>query len=218
MSADHPRLQTLSLHAGVGSRAIIGCCDTESGNDINGAGVVVGTAQQSAIVGTRGFVAAGTSFTLLSILPGANSEFSAGAVAINDAGQIVGKSPSGDGSVAQHAVLWSSAGVIQDFGTLGGTNSAAIDINNSGQVIGSSQIAGDAATHFFIWDAEDRDAGPEHGDQSRHHQRRRDQRRGTESAARIRRRVGSRMPSSTRPGRASVTSGRWAERPARRRD
>ena len=139
---------------GSGVVRIIGCCDTESGNDINSAGVVVGTAQQSAIVGTRGFVAVGTSFTTLSILPGANTEFSAGAVAINDAGQIVGKSPSGDGSVALHAVLWSSAGVIQDLGTLGGTNSAAIDINASGQVIGSSQIAGDAATHFFIWDAE----------------------------------------------------------------
>ena len=134
---------------GSGSVRITGCCDTGVGRDINDAGVVVGTTQQSAIVGNRGFVAVGTSLTTLSILPGATEEFSADAVAINNAGQIVGRSPFGSSGV--HAVLWSADGVIQDLGTLGGTNSTAIDINATGQVIGSSQIAGDAATHYFLW-------------------------------------------------------------------
>ena len=132
-----------------GAQALTGCCDTMWGNDINDAGVIVGTAQTSIVVGNRGFVATGSSTTPLSILPGADPEGSAGAVAINNAGQIVGASVTS--SFTTHAVLWSAVGVIQDLGTLGGTNSQAIDINGSGQVIGSSQTTGDAATHFFLW-------------------------------------------------------------------
>lgn len=128
---------------------LTGCCDTQYGADINDAGAVVGVTQTSAIIGTRGFVATGISMVPLSILPGASAELNAGAVAINNGGQVVGYSPSA--AVSQHAVLWSAEGVIQDLGTLGGTNSTAIDINASGQVIGSSQIAGDGATHFFLW-------------------------------------------------------------------
>lgn len=134
--------------SGGGAVMLTGCCDTEWGADINDAGVVVGTAQTSLIVGNRGFVAVGTTMTPLSILAGADPELSAGAVAINNAGQIVGFSPSVTG--AGHAVLWSSAGVIQDLGTLGGTTSEAVDINASGQVIGKSLIA-DASTHYFLW-------------------------------------------------------------------
>jgi probable HAF family extracellular repeat protein len=137
--------------AATGAVRLVGCCDTEWGNDINEAGVVVGTAQTDAATGSRGFVASGTTMTRLPILPGAAAELSAGAVAINDVGQIVGSSMTG--SSATHAVLWSSEGAIQDLGTLGGTNSAAIDINDAGLVIGSSQIAGDAVTHFFLWSA-----------------------------------------------------------------
>ncbi len=135
--------------SGTGAQQLTGCCDSMWGNDINDAGVIVGVAQTSAILGNRGFVASGSSTTPLSILPGADPEGSAGALAINNAGQIVGASVA-PGFVT-HAVLWSAAGDIQDLGTLGGSNSSAIDINASGQVIGSSQIAGDAATHFFLW-------------------------------------------------------------------
>jgi len=89
--------------------------------------------------------------TTLPILAGGDPEQFAGAVAINDAGLIVGYSPSPTG---RHAVLWSAAGVVQDLGTLGGSTSEAIDINSSGLVIGKSLIAGDAATHFFLWSTE----------------------------------------------------------------
>jgi probable HAF family extracellular repeat protein len=134
-----------------GAQVLTGCCDTMWGNDINDAGVIVGVAQTNALEGSRGFVAAGSSTTALSILPGASTEGSAGAVAINDLGEIVGASIAP--GFATHAVLWSPSGVIQDLGTLGGTNSAAIDINIRGQVIGSSQTTGNAATHFFLWSA-----------------------------------------------------------------
>jgi probable HAF family extracellular repeat protein len=131
--------------------ALDGCCGAQWGADINDAGVVVGTAQISLVLGTRGFVASGTSMLTLPILAGADPELSAGAVAVNDAGQIVGYSPSAAG---RHAALWSSNGEVQDLGTLGGSSSEAIDINASGLVIGKSRIAGDAETHFFLWSAE----------------------------------------------------------------
>lgn len=136
---------------GVGLTTLTGCCDTEWGADINDAGVVVGSAQTSQIVGNRGFVATGTTMTSLSVLPGALADAIGGAVAINNAGQIVGFSPAPNGTFDRHAVLWSASLVIQDLGTLGGSNSSAVDINASGQVIGWSQIAGDAATHSFLW-------------------------------------------------------------------
>lgn len=133
---------------GTGAVMLSGCCDTEWGADINDAGTVVGTAQTSQVVGNRGFVAVGTTMTPLPVLAGADPELSAGAVAINNAGQVVGFSPSPTG---RHAVLWSAAGAIQDLLTLGGTTSEAIDVNASGQVIGKSLVAGDAETHFFLW-------------------------------------------------------------------
>jgi probable HAF family extracellular repeat protein len=132
-----------------GAQILTGCCDSMWGNDINDAGTIVGVAQTNAITGNRGFVATGTSTTALSILPGGDPEQSAGAIAINNVGQVAGLSPaSGGGS---HAVIWSAGGVIQDLGTLGGTNSQSLDINDAGMVIGSSQTTGNAATDFFLW-------------------------------------------------------------------
>ena len=38
-----------------------------------------------------------------------------------------------------------------DLGTLGGTFSLAVAVNDSGQVVGDSYTAGDAAVHAFSW-------------------------------------------------------------------
>jgi probable HAF family extracellular repeat protein len=130
--------------------ALTGCCDMQWGADINDAGVVVGTTHSGLLAGARAFVAAGTSIVPLPILAGGDPELSAAAVAISDAGQIVGYSPAATG---RHAVMWSPAGVVRDLGTLGGSTSEAIDVNAAGLVIGRSLTAGDAATHFFLWSA-----------------------------------------------------------------
>ena len=127
------------------------CCPTQVGTDVNDLGVAVGSSDGGPGGAGRGWVFEGGVYTTLSILPGLDQFRSARAVAINDAGVIVGSSQITTGPT--HAVLWDDALVIQDLGTLGGTNSAAIDINASGQVIGSSQTAGNAATHFFLWSA-----------------------------------------------------------------
>jgi probable HAF family extracellular repeat protein len=88
---------------------------------------------------------------MLPKLPGA---IYAGAYAINNSGVTVGCS-SIPGTSLDRAVLWSSAGVIQDLGTLDPTvrqnyQSGAEAINNSGEVVGVSQdaVLGDRAV---VW-------------------------------------------------------------------
>lgn len=82
--------------------------------------------------------------------------------AINDSGQAAG----GSGVCAAfnpiwltnlqplHALLWES-GKIVDLGNLGGTGHGdgimALNLNNYGQVIGSSDLPGDASYHAFLW-------------------------------------------------------------------
>jgi probable HAF family extracellular repeat protein len=84
------------------------------------------------------------------------------APAINDFGQAVG----GSGMCAAynpilltnlqplHALLWDGGKTI-DLGNLGGTGHGdgimAVNLNNHGQVIGSSDLQGDASFHAFLW-------------------------------------------------------------------
>ena len=138
---------------GAGFQALSGiCCGTAWGNDINGTGVVVGRAQTAIDEGDRAFVAVANTMVNLGLLPGVDPEGSSEAVAINDAGQIVGWSNTSASLGPRHAVLWSAAYVIQDLGVLGGVSSEAVDINNAGQVIGMSDVAG-GGRQAFIWTA-----------------------------------------------------------------
>jgi probable HAF family extracellular repeat protein len=68
---------------------------------------------------------------------------------INDSGQVVGYSE--NWGQPGKAFLWTSAGGLQDLGTLPwGNYSAALGINDLGQVVGNAGIQG-GILHAFLW-------------------------------------------------------------------
>lgn len=80
--------------------------------------------------------------------------------AINERGDVVGASSLASAPFACqfysnlsghcHAFFWSH-GHMRDLGTLGGTQSAAEEINDSGDVAGFSALPGDVYHHAFAW-------------------------------------------------------------------
>ena len=84
---------------------------------------------------------------------------------INDQGQVVGTSGVCSNTlpygviVGPHAVLWDSDGTPFDLGNLGGSvdvslvavGNRATYINNKGQVVGGSTLAGNKTAHAFLW-------------------------------------------------------------------
>jgi probable HAF family extracellular repeat protein len=68
---------------------------------------------------------------------------------INYWGQAAGYS--GNCTTVLHALLWQDGRAI-DLGNLGGTmNNEGVDINDLGQVVGNSDLAGDTTMHGFLW-------------------------------------------------------------------
>lgn len=67
--------------------------------------------------------------------------------ALNNTGQAVGNTRVVNGA---HAVRYENGG-FTDLGTLGGTDSYAYDINDSGVVVGASMIPGDGPLHAFVF-------------------------------------------------------------------
>lgn len=71
------------------------------------------------------------------------------ALAVNDAGTVVGQFPSGSGY--NHAFSWTPLGGIQDLGSLGG-ESSALSVNNLGWIVGTSLAGtGKGKLHGFLW-------------------------------------------------------------------
>jgi probable HAF family extracellular repeat protein len=95
-------------------------------------------------------------------LPMVKGDLNGMAFAINENAQVAGASggcssfnPNLLASLQPlHALLWETGKVI-DLGNLGGTGNGggifALNLNNTGQVIGSSDLPGDKVFHAFLW-------------------------------------------------------------------
>jgi probable HAF family extracellular repeat protein len=92
-------------------------------------------------------------------LPPVQGDSIGAALAINRSGQAVGmsgfcQSPLIAFNLAVHATLWPNGpnGGVIDLGTLGGAfSNGAFYINNRGQIVGISDLPGDATGHAFLW-------------------------------------------------------------------
>lgn len=86
----------------------------------------------------------------------------ANAISINERGQIIGQSYTADSAapttpfgcgfpLTHHGFLWEN-GKMLDLGTLGGSCTTPYSLNNSGQIVGQSNLAADLTLHPFLWD------------------------------------------------------------------
>jgi len=88
----------------------------------------------------------------LAALPGDTTGEAEG---INEHGDIVGATfpDCSTPSTVGHAVLWHH-GQAHDLGSLGGSLSYGVAINNLGQVVGGSNLVGDETIHAYLWTKE----------------------------------------------------------------
>jgi probable HAF family extracellular repeat protein len=128
------------------------------GIDLNNRGQVVGFSTNTTGFGTqiRSFIWENGVIRDLGTLGGLNTSLF-GTIKINERGQVTGSSftnstpNSTTGLPTVDPFLWED-GTMKNLGTLGGTLGFAMFLNNRGQVIGQSNLAGDVITHAFIWD------------------------------------------------------------------
>ena len=114
--------------------------------DVNEKGQVVGDAQLPDTGHFRAFLwTAADGMRDLGTLAGRST-----AQAVNELGQVVGYSGTDSDNRSFHAFLWTAENGMLDLGTLGGRNSFALDINDLGEVTGTSETA-DGPSHAFRW-------------------------------------------------------------------
>jgi probable HAF family extracellular repeat protein len=127
-----------SLDGGVSSEAF----------GINNSGLAVGDSQ-NATDDHRPVLFDNSGVKDLNVCVAQNSNAFRTAYAINDVGQVAGRTDTDQGAI--HAFLLVSPGGDQkDIGTLGGTNSEALAINKSGEVVGDAETAS-ARPHAFLY-------------------------------------------------------------------
>jgi len=82
---------------------------------------------------------------------------------VNDRGQVAGVSYTGtdpstncgvlfNSVLVTHPFYWDQNKGMLDVGTFGGTCAQPNAINNRGQIVGASNLAGDSSFHGFVWD------------------------------------------------------------------
>jgi probable HAF family extracellular repeat protein len=97
------------------------------------------------------------------------------AILINERGQVVGWSYVSSAQIvclglqpitlATDSFIWDKKNGMRDLGGLGGMCTMAADLNNRGQVVGFSDLNGDAVEHAFLWDGSIHDLGGSLGGQ-----------------------------------------------------
>lgn len=116
---------------------------------INARGDVVGwsTTDGSDLSSRRGFLVQKGGMIDVGTLPGGTAS---SALGVNQRGEVVGWSTTrGDDMSSRRAFLWRN-GRMTELGTLGGGLTVAYDINNRGEVVGTSETSsGDL--HAFLW-------------------------------------------------------------------
>ena len=153
-----PAAPSLSLATTiVGDYAIVGLGDFGGGraspSGFNSRGDLVGSAEYPLVTSTQNHAAlwpAGSSTPRdLGTLSGG---FTSYAQAINDAGDVVGMSQTSTFGI--RPVVWRAGGPPTALAGLGGSSGAGLDINNSGTIVGYSNIVGDRASHAALWPAD----------------------------------------------------------------
>lgn len=129
-----------------------------SGNAINASGQIAGTLWSQGDQQSDAFIWKndGTPILNLGTLPTGHNSI---ALLINSSGQVAGYSDvlgatrkNGTRLINTHAFFWRNDGTpMVDLGTLGGRDSHPYALNDSGQIAGSANIAGNLAVHAFVW-------------------------------------------------------------------